>query len=347
VSAPRRLRRLLRDPSATAGLAVVGLLTAAGLLAPVLATDRPLAVRLEDGWRAPALEDLPVVGLLLPRTPTPPGGWERLLGEAEAPPALRAPIPHGPQRADLAAVLRPPGGDHPLGTDHGGYDLAARLVHGARVSLTVGLLAALLALGLGALLGGAAGLAGGTVDAALSRLIEVVATIPTLLLILAVQALDPPLLRPLPDIAQVVVILGVTQWTGIARLVRGEVLRLRESAFLAAARASGAGPGRLLVRHLLPSALPPAIVPAAFLAAGAILLEAALSFLGFGVQDLPSWGAVLAENREAIIYGGAWWMAIFPGGLIFLAVLGYNLLGEGLRDALDPRGTSRSAHFQR
>jgi peptide/nickel transport system permease protein len=315
----------------------VALLTLIGLGAPLLATERPWAVRLDEGWRFPAAGSLPLLGALFPSSPDPPGGWRAFLEGPEAPPALRAPIPYDPRRAELSEVLRPPGGGHLLGTDHGGYDLAARLVHGARVSLSVGILAAGLALLIGALLGGAAGLVGGLADTALNRLVEIVASFPALFLILAVQALDPPFLRGLPDLLGIVLVLALLQWTSLARLVRGEVLRLRGSDFVAAARASGSSLLRLLVRHLLPNALAPALVSATFLAASAILIEASLSFLGFGVQDLPSWGSILAENREAITLGRAWWMAVFPGGMILLAVLGYNLLGEGLRDAMDPR----------
>lgn len=337
----------LRDPTALAGLLLVAALTLVGAGAPLLATERPWAVHLDAGWRFPAAADLPLLGRLLPTSPEPPGGWSAYLDAPGAPPALRAPIPHDPRRAELSEVLHPPSARHPLGTDHGGYDLASRLVHGARVSLSVGILAAGLALLIGAFLGGGAALLGGVADTAVNRLVEIVASFPALFLILAVQALDPPALRGLPDILSLVIVLALLQWTSLARLVRGEVLRLRESEFVSAARASGSGSLRLLLRHLLPNALAPALVSATFLAASAILIEAALSFLGFGVQDLPSWGAILAENREAITLGGAWWMAVFPGGLILLAVLGYNLLGEGLRDWVDPRGGERGGEVKR
>jgi peptide/nickel transport system permease protein len=324
------------------GLALVAVLTLTGLAAPVLATERPLAVRTPEGWRFPALARLPLLGRLLPDAPDPAEGWRAALDGPGAPAALRAPIPFGPRRADLGEVLLPPGGEHPLGTDHGGFDLASRLIHGARVSLSVGLLAAGLALLVGAILGGAAALLGGLADSAVNRLIETVASFPALFLVLAIQGLDPPLLRGLPDVFKVVLVLALVQWTSIARLVRGEILGLRGTEMVLSARAAGAGPARLLLRHLLPNAMAPALVTATFLAAYAILLEALLSFLGFGVQDLPSWGAIVAENREAITHGGAWWMAIFPGGMILLAVLSYNLLGEGLRDALDPRRSLRA-----
>jgi peptide/nickel transport system permease protein len=288
--------------------------------APLLATSRPWLERGPDGLRSPALRS--AVGLR-----AAPGDG-RLV--------LRAPIPHSPDRVDLDAVLEPPSRRHWLGTDGLGRDLTARIVHGSRVSLAVGLLAAVLAMVVGLPLGAVAGYRGGWVDAVVSRLIEGVLCFPALLLALALLAMSPPWLGRWHDVFKVALVLGVTGWIPVARYLRGEFLRLRGSEMVAAARASGAGHLRLVVRHLLPSAMAPVLVTAAFAVGAAILLEAALSFLGLGVRPpTATWGGLLTSARNHIT--SAWWLGLFPGVCLFLAVLGCNLLGEGIRDRLDPR----------
>jgi peptide/nickel transport system permease protein len=244
-----------------------------------------------------------------------------------------------PARIDLDQVLAPPSQDHWLGTDGLGRDLASRVIHGTRVSLAVGLLSAFLALLAGIPLGAAAGYLGGAVDGVISRIIEAVLCFPALLLLLALLAAGPAWLRSLPDVVQLAAVISLSAWIPIARYLRGEFLRLTGSDLVTAARASGAGHFRIVLRHLLPAALAPVLVTAAFTVAGAITLEAAISFIGLGIQPpTPSWGGLLTEARHHV--DQAWWLALFPGLALFLTVLACNLAGEGLRDWLDPGKTT-------
>jgi len=225
---------------------------------------------------------------------------------------------------------------HLLGTDGRGRDLLVRLLWGARVSLGVGLSAALLMVLIGSLIGALAGYFGGRIDFWISRLIEVVQCFPAFFLILLVLAFWDP--KSLPPIIAIVLVLALVRWTGVARLTRAEFLRLRERPFALAARAAGLSHGSIILRQLLPNALGPILVAGTYLVGSGLLTESALSFLGFGVQvPIPSWGSLINESRSA----EHWWIQLFPGFLIFLTVLSYNLLGEALRDALDPRGSVR------
>lgn len=245
--------------------------------------------------------------------------------------ALFAPwIGGSPDAIELGARLSPPGVGHPLGTDDLGRDVLARLMHGARVSLIVGLVATMISVVVGSLLGALAGYYGGATDWFISRLIEVVLCFPFLFLVLGIVALFEP------SLATIVIALGLTSWTSEARFVRGEFLRIRDAEFAQAARASGARDSRIIVRHLLPNALAPVIVSASFGVAFAILTESALSFLGLGVP-LPtaSWGSILAGAQEHIEY--AWWLALFPGLAIFATVVAFNVIGERLQERLDPK----------
>lgn len=246
-----------------------------------------------------------------------------------------------PESLDLGSILEAPSRAHWLGTDGLGRDVAARLAHGGRISLGVGLIASTLALALGVPLGAAAGFKGGALDAVVSRAVESLLCFPTLVVALAVLAAPPPLLEALPPSIRVAVVLGGLGWMSVARYVRGEVLRLRGSEVVAAARSAGAGDGRILIRHVVPAALAPALVTAAFAVGSAILAEAGLSFLGLGVGfSTPSWGALLFEARTVLTQ--AWWLALFPGLALFATVLGCNLLAEGLRSHLDPRSRTVS-----
>ena len=246
---------------------------------------------------------------------------------------IAAPLlaPHPPDEIDLARRLQPPSDVHPLGTDDAGRDVLSRLIYGTRVSLAVGMLATLLSLVVGSTLGGIAGYYGGAADWIVSRLIEVILCFPFLLLVLAIVALFEP------SLLTILIALGITSWTTEARFVRAEFLRLRELEYAQAARASGARDPRIIFRHLLPNALAPVLVSASFGVASAVLTESALSFLGFGVA-LPtsSWGGILAAAQETIDF--AWWLALFPGLAIFMTVAAFNLIGDRLRDVLDPRG---------
>ncbi len=238
--------------------------------------------------------------------------------------------PHDPTRVAVDQILQPPSASHWLGTDELGRDVLSRLLYGAPVSLLVGFVAVGVAVSLGTLLGAVAGYYGGLWDSAIMRLVDLFQSIPTFFLILAGIAFLKP------SIWLIMVIIGLTGWMGVCRMVRAEVLSLVGREFVLAARVQGAGDLRILGRHLLPNALVPVLVSATLGVAGAILVESSLSFLGLGVQPpQPSWGNMLAQARDNLQAG--WWVAVFPGLAIFAAVLGYNLLGEGLRDALDPR----------
>jgi len=237
---------------------------------------------------------------------------------------------HDPNRINILKILEPPSAAHPLGTDDLGRDVLARMLHGARISLSVGFVAESIAIGIGLVIGLLAGYYGGKVDSLLMRFVDIMLCFPTFFLILAVIAFIGP------SIWNIMFIIGVTGWMGVARLVRAETLSLKERDFVAAARAQGAGTARILFRHILPNTLAPVLVAATLGVAGAILVESGLSFLGIGVQPpTPSWGNILTAGKDNIEF--AWWLSLFPGLAIFLTVLGYNLLGEGIRDAVDPR----------
>jgi peptide/nickel transport system permease protein len=310
--------RFRHSKLAAAALLYVAFMSALAFFAPLLANRKPLLERTADGWRAPALADywLSDPDLDLPAQP--------------ATFTLHAPIPYSPNTIDLGARLGGPGDAHYLGTDDLGRDVLARMIHGARVSLTVGLLATLISVIVGSFFGAIAGYYGGAADWIVSRTIEVVLCFPFLFLVLGIVALFKP------SMATLMIALGLTSWTSEARFVRSEFLRIREAEFAQAARASGARDGRIIFRHLLPNAFAPVIVSASFGVAGAILTESALSFLGLGVP-LPtaSWGSILSAAREHIDY--AWWLILFPGLAIFTTVAAFNIVGERLRDTLDPR----------
>jgi len=217
-----------------------------------------------------------------------------------------------------------------LGTNQAGVDVFAQLVHGTQIALLVGFVSTGIAAVIGIAVGALAGYLGGWVDIILSRLIELVMCIPALVLILALIAILEN-----PTIWHLMAVLGVTGWTGIARLTRGEFLKLKETEFVMAARALGAGQVRTMFRHILPNALAPVLVPISFGIAAAILVESGLSFLGFGAPPPnPSWGTLLNAGRSNL---QMWWLVFFPGMAIFLTVLAYNLVGEGIQEATDPR----------
>ena len=248
--------------------------------------------------------------------------------------AIAAPLVarHDPLGIDLVNSLEAPSGAHWFGTDIQGRDVWARLVFGARVSLSVGLVSQGIALTLGVILGLIAGYYGRWVDELVMRLADVTLAFPTLLLLIAlVAALQPSL-------TVVFVTIGVVGWAGMARLVRGQVLVVRELEFVQAERALGARDVRILIKHILPSVVAPVVIAATLGVAGAIMAESSLSFLGLGVQPpTPSWGSMIADGRDLYQLRHAPWTSVFPGLAIGAAVLGFNLLGDALRDALDPR----------
>jgi len=238
--------------------------------------------------------------------------------------------PYDPNQIDLKQVLMPPSPAHYLGTDTLGRDVLSRIIFGSRVSLKVGFVAVGLATLIGLLVGALAGYYGGWVDQGLMRLVDLMLCFPAFFLILAVIAVLEP------SIWNIMAVIGLTAWMGVARLVRAAFLSLREGESVTAAGALGAGDTRLILRHMLPNALAPVMVSATLGVAGAILTESALSFLGLGVQPpTPSWGNILTAGKDNIEI--AWWLSVFPGLAILITVMSYNLLGEGIREAIDPR----------
>ncbi|MGB9715826.1 MAG: oligopeptide ABC transporter permease [Thermodesulfovibrionales bacterium] len=238
--------------------------------------------------------------------------------------------PYDPTTIDVHNVLSPPSKDHLLGTDELGRDLLSRILWGSRVSLKVGFIAVGIAITVGIIIGSISGFYGGLIDNILMRFVDIMLAFPTFFLILAVISILEQ------SIFTIMVVIGLTNWMDVARLVRAEFLSLKEKDFVAAARVIGASDRRLIFSHILPNALSPVFVAATFGIAGAILIESGLSFLGLGIQPPePSWGNILTSGKDNIEV--AWWLSLFPGLAILITVLSYNLVGEGLRDALDPR----------
>lgn len=227
-------------------------------------------------------------------------------------------------------ILQPPSKKHLMGTDDLGRDVLTRIIWGSRVSLLVGFVAVGISIAIGVVLGALAGYYGRSVDGIIMRFVDVMLCFPTFFLILAVIAFWEP------SIWKIMLVIGLTSWMGVARLVRAEFLSLKERDFIQAARALGGKDIRIIFRHILPNSLAPVLVNATLGVAGAILIESALSFLGIGIQPPdPSWGNMLTAGKDNIEI--AWWLSFFPGFAIFITVMGYNLLGEGIRDAIDPR----------
>jgi peptide/nickel transport system permease protein len=244
---------------------------------------------------------------------------------------LIAPFDPAEQGDIVAMRYLSPSWDHPMGTDRFGRDVFSRVLYGARISLSIGFIAVGIGVLLGTLLGALAGYFGKAVDTVIMRFTDMMLAIPRLVLLIVVIALFDR-----PDIWMVVIVLGLTGWMSVARIVRGEILSLREREFVQAARALGMSHTRIITRHILPNTLAPIIVFATLGIGNTILIEAGLSFLGLGVQPpTPSWGNMITDGRDALIT--AWWVATFPGLAIVFTVTAFNLLGDGLRDALDPR----------
>ena len=238
--------------------------------------------------------------------------------------------PRHPLSQEVVSRLQPPSSDHLMGTDDLGRDVFSRILFGARVSLEVGIVAVGLMVLIGVAVGLTAGYLGGWVDTAIMRLIDALLCFPTIFLILMVIAFVEP------DIKNVMAVIGLTSWMGLARLVRGEVLSLRERDFVLSARGLGLSHVRVLLVHILPHLASPILVSATLGVGSAILTESALSFLGLGVQPpQPSWGNILTLGKDYMHI--AWWLSLFPGLAILFTVMSFNLLGEGLRDVLDPR----------
>jgi len=246
--------------------------------------------------------------------------------------AIFAPLisPYEPTKIDVYNVLSPPSISHPLGTDELGRDLLSRMIWGSRASLKVGFIAVGIAIFIGTIVGAIAGFYGGRTDSILMRFVDIMLAFPSFFLMLAIIAIVEP------SISTIMIVIGITGWMDVSRLVRSEFLTLKERDFIAAAKVAGAGDARIIFRHIMPNAMSPVFVAATFGIAGAILTESGLSFLGLGVQPPePSWGNILASGKSNLTV--AWWLSVYPGLAILITVLSYNLIGEGLRDALDPR----------
>jgi len=246
--------------------------------------------------------------------------------------ALFAPYisPYDPFEINVDKILLPPSFEHPLGTDLLGRDVLSRMIYASRISLEVSLVAVGISIGIGIFLGSLAGYLGGIMDQIISRFIDIMLCFPTIFLILAVIAyLEPSILT-------IMIVIGATSWMGVARLVRAEIMSLKERDFVLIAKVYGAGTFRIIFKHLLPNALPPIMVSASLGLGQAILIESALSFLGIGVQPpIPSWGNILIEGKETLEV--AWWLSIFPGLAILITVLAFTLLGETLQEILNPK----------
>ncbi|MXV99878.1 MAG: ABC transporter permease [Holophagales bacterium] len=318
------------------GLCVVAVLFLVAFLSPILANEQPILCRFDGGFYYPAVVDLihqvPGASLIIQKQRPyrlATFDFKREFDPERGDWALWTPVRYGP-REIAAEPLAGPSSRHWLGTDQSGRDVLSRMVHGTVVSMKVGFLSMGIAVILGLVLGCIAGYAGGAADLVISRFIEVVMCFPPFFLILAVLAWFPP------SIENVMIVIGLTRWVGIARFARGEILRIRETDYALAARSLGVKPAQLVLRHLLPNALAPVLVSVTFGIAVSILIEAGLSWLGFGVQPPDaSWGTILRSGYENLFTAGH---MIPPACVaIFLAVLSFNLVGDTLRDVIDPR----------
>jgi peptide/nickel transport system permease protein len=307
-------------------LATIALIVLVALLADFLASDKPILLYfrgeffiLPNLFRYPKLQ---IYDMRLLLDAMQPGDW-----------AVNPIVPWGYNTHDLSQVLQGPSEWHWLGTDASGRDVLSRIIHGSRVSLAVGVMAVTLLVGIGVLLGSLAGYFGGFVDGLLMRIVEIVHSLPTILILVVMLAVIAP--EGWGAVLAIMGVIGAVGWTSVARLIRGEILRVKTLDYVTASRAQGASNTRVILRHVVPNSISPVLVAATFAMATAIMWEGALSFLGFGIPaDMASWGGLLQEVRGN---PSAWWIAIFPGLALFVTVTVYNIAGEGLRDAIDPR----------
>lgn len=238
--------------------------------------------------------------------------------------------PYNPNEVDLDSALLAPSAQHLFGTDYLGRDVFSRIIFGSRISLSIGFIAVGIAVCIGVLIGSIAGYYGGRVDTVLMRFVDIMLCFPSFFLILAVIAVLEPGIR------NIMIVIGITSWMGSARLIRAQILSLKEREFILATKALGASDFRIILKHLIPNAISPVLVSAVLGVAAAVLIESSLSFLGLGVQPpTPSWGNILMDGKASL--GVCWWLTFFPGIFILITVLGYNLLGEGLREHFSPR----------
>jgi peptide/nickel transport system permease protein len=319
-------KQFRRNRIALAGYYVVLLLIFIALSADFLANDKPYYLSYRGRSYFPILRSyLVAMGI----AQWPPELLNVNFKKLEGAQALFPPVPYRPSGVDLFAPLEPPSRRHLFGTDRLGRDVMAGMIHGSRISLSIGFVAVGIAVIIGIILGACAGYFGSWVDIVISRLFEIMISIPTFFLLITVAAIFPP------SIFLTMIIIGLTSWVGIARFTRSEFLRIRNLDYVSAAISIGVPNRSVMFRHILPNALAPVIVSVVLGIAGAILVESSLSFLGIGVPaELVTWGSILNEASGATF---AWWLAVFPGAAIFITVLAYYLVGEGLREVLDPR----------
>jgi peptide/nickel transport system permease protein len=331
---PTVWRRVRRNRRGMAGLTFVVFMFVVAFFSPLLASNQPIVCRYQGELHFPA-----VVELLQSRKNVPhwiekskPFNLPQFIAKEELDPKGFAIWPLVPYHENEMTLdfFAPPSAEHWLGTDDLGRDVLARMIHGTSVSVKVGFISMGIAAVIGVFLGGVAGYSGGQVDIVLSRIIEIVICFPVFFLILAI------LVWLEPNIINVMIVIGLTRWTSIARYARGEFIRIKTQDYVTAARALGVGHWRIMFRHILPNALAPVLVSVTFGIAGAILIEAGLSWLGFGVQAPdPSWGNILRTAYDSLRVAPH--LVYPPCVAIFLAVLAYNLVGDALRDAIDPR----------
>lgn len=319
-----------RNKLAVISVYIISILIGIAIFADFLANDKPLIASYKGEIIFPVLKEYGVsMGLTRWDARFVNSDWKTL----EYAWSVFPPVPFAPGTTDITLVAlrdRAPSAKHLLGTDDIGRDVLAGVIHGSRYALSIGFVAMGIALMVGIVLGALAGYYGGIIDIVISRLIELFITLPTFFLIITIVAIYNK-----GGVWLIMGVIGLTGWTSIARFTRGEVLRVRNLDFVTAANALGFSPMRTIFRHILPNALAPVLVSAAFGIASAVLIESGLSFLGFGVPPtIVTWGSVLSRARFNI---SAWWLAIFPGLMIFLTVAAYNLIGDALRDATDPR----------
>ena len=320
-------KQFRKNRPAVASLAAIGLLALIALFADLLAGDKPYLMSFQGEIYFPAFRQYAVnLGLM---------EWQpelkrrRNFKRFRTTFAVFPPIPYAPGEIRLAERYQPPGPDHLMGTDRLGRDVLAGLIHGSRYALTIGLVSVGISMVIGVSLGALAGYFGGWMDLALSRVFELWAAIPSFFLIITAAAFFPP------SLFFIMIIIGFTSWVGIARLTRSQFLQVRSYDYVSAAASLGYSTPRIMFIHILPNAIAPVLIPAAFGVAGAILTESGLSFLGIGVPaEAITWGSLLAGARSNV---SAWWLVVVPGLAIFWTVTVYNLLGDGLRDALDPK----------
>ena len=322
----RAFQRYKRAPLNVIGLVFLIAMILCALLADLLAAEKPIACKLDGVLHVlPALFEPPELADHDNHTITAAiaerGGW-----------AVLPPVPYGPNQSKVAGAvgyLRAPGADHLLGTDDSGRDVLARIIHGTRSALLVGFGSMALGALFGILIGALAAYFGGPLDRITLILIETLTAFPTFFLVLALQGL-----LGTGGLLQLIIVIGATRWTDVARVTRAEVLRVVNEDYVDAARALGLGHLRILRRHVLPGAMGPVLVASTFGVAGAILIESTLSFLGYGAPaPTASLGQLLTD---AFVNEGCYWLAIFPGLVLFATLLSINLVGEGLRDAVDP-----------